>query len=128
MLFCDLPPPLLFSRTRSWQKAIPCRELIAHLIPHQNITAMKLVYLTLFAMFSAIILQAQSPWTRSNINAVNRSALKGRAMPQKFQIFKLDQPAMTARLSQAPSEESQRAAKSRFTIDLPDEQGNLVTF
>ncbi|RYY44935.1 MAG: T9SS type A sorting domain-containing protein [Chitinophagaceae bacterium] len=89
---------------------------------------MKLLYLSLFAMFSAGILNAQSPWSRSNIDSVNKSALKGRVMPQKFQIFKLDQPAMASRLRQAPSEESVRGAKSGFTIELPDVDANLTTF
>src|SRR5689334_9242714 len=89
---------------------------------------MKLVYLTLFAMFCAIIVNAQSPWTRSNIDAVNKSSLKGRTLPQKFQIFKLDQKAMATRLSQAPSEESAKSGSSGFTIELPDVEGNLNTF
>src|SRR6476660_6776401 len=89
---------------------------------------MKLVFFTLFAIFFANIVNAQSPWTRSNINAVNKTALKDRALPQKFQIFKLNQAAMASTLSQAPSEQSAKAGQSGFTIELPDEEGKLNTF
>lgn len=89
---------------------------------------MKRLYITLLVLFCAIIVNAQSPWSRSNIDAVKKSALKGRVMPQKFSIFKLDQKAMAARLRQAPSEEKVKGSKSRFTIELPDPDGNLATF
>jgi hypothetical protein len=98
------------------------------LLSNENLTAMKHVSLTIFAMISVIIVYAQSPWTRANVAAVNESAWKGRTLPQKFQIFKLNQAAIEARLIQAPSEISARSAKSKFTIELPDVEGKLRTF
>lgn len=89
---------------------------------------MKHVSLTIFAMMCVVIVYAQSPWSRSNVASVNEAALKGRTLPQKFQIFKLNQTSMEARLSQAPSEKSAGSAKSGFTIELPDVDGKLQTF
>ncbi len=90
---------------------------------------MKLFSLTIFAMFIVMVGYAQPPtWSRANAAAVPQAAWKGRATPQKFEIFKLNQTAMAARLSQAPSEKSVSAAKSGFTIELPDADGRLHTF
>ena len=90
---------------------------------------MKHVSLTILAMIFVIIVYAQSPtWSRANVASVNQSAWKGRPMPQKFEIFKLNQTAMAARLNQAPSEKSVNAAKSGFRIELPDVDGKLHSF
>src|SRR5690606_20086859 len=83
----------------------------------------------ILAMFIITIGFAQPPtWSRSNAASVPQVVWKGRAKPKKFEIFKLNQTAMAARLSQAPSEKSVNAGKSRLTIELPDAEGKLNTF
>ncbi|MEO5946085.1 MAG: reprolysin-like metallopeptidase [Chitinophagaceae bacterium] len=90
---------------------------------------MKKVSLAIFFMIIVLNGFAQSPnWSRANVASVPQAVWKGRAMPQKFEIFKLNQAGMAAQLNQAPSEKSVSAAKSRLTIDLPDADGKLHTF
>lgn len=90
---------------------------------------MKHVSLTIFALFFVLLVYAQPPtWSRANVAAVPQSAWKGRARPQKFEIFKLNLTAMAARLNQAPSEKAAGAAKSGLTIELPDADGKLHSF
>lgn len=90
---------------------------------------MKHVSFTILVIIIMINGFAQPPtWSRANVASVPQAAWKGRTMPQKFEIFKLNQTAMAARLSQAPSEQSVNAAHSGFTIELPDADGRLLTF
>ena len=90
---------------------------------------MKHFSFVILAMIIFMVGYSQPPtWSRSNAASVPQAAWKGRTTPKKFEIFKLNQTAMAARLSQAPSEKSVSVAKSGLTIELPDADGKLHTF
>lgn len=90
---------------------------------------MKQIFLSFLAISWAFMGYTQPPdWSRANAAAVPQAVWKGRAMPQKFQIFKLNQMAMAARLGRAPSEKSVKAAQSSLQIELPDADGQLHIF
>lgn len=92
-------------------------------------TAMKHFLLTIFVCFFVLFVFAQPPtWSRANVSAIPQAAWKGRALPQKFEVFQLNGTAMAARLNQAPSEKSISASRSGQRIELPDADGQLHTF
>jgi hypothetical protein len=89
----------------------------------------KSLLVALFAMITiAGFSQQRNFWTAVDERSINDAAFAGRARPNEFKVFRLNESQFKSSLAVAPSERNVNAAASAFILTIPNSDGELEQF